>query len=152
LNDFNVDEFIACARYGELDDLKQMVTDYLQAQNGTLETNNATLRAIYTSKNSSGNTALHMAAANGELEILKYILPHLTMGDVNSTNSDGSTPLHWAALNGKLDCVQLLLDSGADATLQNEQGRSAVTVAEQQGHMDVVNVLLKSYEPEEEGD
>lgn len=153
LSGFDAHDFVTCARYGELDELKALVDSYLSTQSQTLSTANpATLRALYTTSTTGGNTALHMAAANGEIEVLKYLLPQLTDGDVNQVNDDGSTALHWAALNGKLDCVELLLSCGADATIVNSQGRSAVTVAEQQGHMEVVNVLLKSYEPEVEDD
>ncbi|TPX58543.1 hypothetical protein SpCBS45565_g07958 [Spizellomyces sp. 'palustris'] len=150
-SEFDVDELVTCARYGELDDLKALISSYLTSQGqDPSSTNPATLRALYTSALPNGNTALHMAAANGEIEVLQYLLPQLTVGDVNIGNSDGSTALHWAALNGKLDCVELLLSCGAVATIKNEQGRSPVTVAEQQGHLEVVNALLKSYEPDEE--
>ncbi|KAI9105426.1 ankyrin repeat-containing domain protein [Phlyctochytrium arcticum] len=153
LENFDVDEFVTSARYGELDDLKATVSAYLSTQNLDLSTApTATLRTLFTQALPNGNTALHMAAANGQIEVVKFLIPPMTPGDINQINLDGSTALHWAALNGKLDCVELLLSCGAEATLQNELGRSAVTVAEQQGHMDVVNILLKSFEPEADDD
>ncbi|KAI8922574.1 hypothetical protein PhCBS80983_g04168 [Powellomyces hirtus] len=148
--EFDVQEFVTSARYGDLDGVKEVVDAYMSSTHAT--SNSATLRTLYTCALPNGTTALHQASANGHVEILNHLLPHLTVGDVNAVNEDGSSALHWAALNGKIDCVTLLIECGADATLQNDQGRSAVTVAEQQGHMDVVNLLLKSFEPEESGD
>ncbi|KAJ3040259.1 hypothetical protein HDV00_011237 [Rhizophlyctis rosea] len=144
--DFDVSEFIACARYGDLDDLNELVSTYLSSHPST------PLPALYTSRTSSNATALHYASANGHLPIVAHLLPSLSPTDVNAQNDDGSTPLHWAALNGHLEVVKALLAAGADATLRNEMGRSAVTVAEQQGHLEVVSVLLASYDPEEAED
>ncbi|KAJ3019814.1 hypothetical protein HKX48_001741 [Thoreauomyces humboldtii] len=145
--EFDVQEFVTCARYGDLDGLKELVQDHLAAQP------TASLRSLYVSSlPTSAATALHQASANGHLDIITHILPELSVSDVNAPNQDGSTALHWAALNGKLECVEALLKAGADATQKNDLGRSPVTVAEQQGHMDVVNLLLKSFEPEEEAE
>lgn len=41
---------------------------------------------------------------------------------------------------------------GGNATLKNSMGRSAVTLAEQQEHLETVQALLGSYDPEEEED
>ncbi|KAI8592759.1 ankyrin repeat-containing domain protein [Geranomyces variabilis] len=145
--DFDLDELVACARYDDLDGLIELVDTYHAAHP------KVSLRKLYSlSLPNSRSTALHQAAANGCLPILKHILPAMSPADINAANADGSTALHWAALNGKLDCVELLLQCGADATIKNDLGRSPSTVAEQQGHMDVVNALLKSFEPEESGD
>jgi len=46
----------------------------------------------------TGNSAIHMACANGNIEILKMLLEN--GGDVNILNSSKNSPLHWAALNG----------------------------------------------------
>ncbi|RKO87923.1 ankyrin repeat-containing domain protein, partial [Blyttiomyces helicus] len=140
-----VAEFIACARYGDLEALIALVNAHL----GSSPATPAALHPLYISRGTGGNTALHMAAANGELPIITHLLSSLSPSDVNARNDDGSTPLHWAALNGKLDVVEALLTAGADATIKNESGRSPSTVAEQQGHHDVVNRLLKSFDPEE---
>ncbi|KAJ3152121.1 hypothetical protein HDU86_005966 [Geranomyces michiganensis] len=145
VSDFDVEELVACARYDDLDGLIELVDTYRAAHP------NVSLRELY-SLSLPTSTALHQAAANGCVAILKHMLPALSPADINATNADGSTALHWAALNGKLDCVELLLQCGADATIKNNLGRSPSTVAEQQGHMDVVNALLKSFEPEESGD
>ncbi|KAJ3278143.1 hypothetical protein HK104_002609, partial [Borealophlyctis nickersoniae] len=107
--DFDVDELVACARYDDLPELESLVSSYLALHPNT------PLRTLYTSATATGATALHYAAANGHLDIVSHILPHLTVHDINKGNEDGSTALHWAALNGKKECVEMLVKAGADA-------------------------------------
>ncbi|KAJ3124526.1 hypothetical protein HK098_001074 [Nowakowskiella sp. JEL0407] len=146
---FDSDEFVLCARYGELEEMKELINNYLQSI-GETSPSNATLRDLFTRKDSDLNTALHMAAANGHVDILKYLIPYLTPGDIGIGNQEGSTALHWAAVNGQVKAVEMLLAAGADATQKNNSGRSAVTVGEQQGQLEAVQLLLKSFEPEED--
>ncbi|KAJ3052282.1 hypothetical protein HK097_006602 [Rhizophlyctis rosea] len=152
LSTFDTEEFIACARYGELPELQSLISTYLSTLPPTLATSPQTLTTLYTIRTPSQSTALHYASANGHLPIITHILPHIPPSFINATNDDGSTPLHWAALNGQLEVVQELLKAGANATLKNSMGRSAVTLAEQQGHLETVQALLGSYDPEEEDD
>ncbi|KAI9193547.1 ankyrin repeat-containing domain protein [Polychytrium aggregatum] len=150
LSDFDHEEFVTCARYGELDELQQLVSAYLDQHPTDPDHLPALKRSLFTVKNASGHTALHMAAANGQHDILAFLLPSLTRDDVNITNNEGSSALHWASVNGKLDCVELLLKFGADATLKNHAGKSSITVASQQDHLDVATALLKSFDPEDD--
>lgn len=60
-----------------------------------------------------GNTALHIAAKKGELELINQLKTHL---DVNSRNTHGKTPLHKALKTGQSTAVQTLVDNGADIT------------------------------------
>ena len=148
---WNPDEFVSCARYGDADAICDLL--YQQCQVSDLSTiPSHQLRLYMISKNASGQTALHMAAANGHAHVLQLITPHLSPSEVNLGNADGSTALHWASLNGHLPCVEILLEHGADATLKNASGRSALTLAEQQSHLEVAQILLKSFDPEEESD
>ena len=142
-----LNDFILAARYGELENIREYLTERFPDAHAK---SCSDLQDLLVSANDQGQTALHMAAANGHKDCLQFFLPYLSTAQVNLKNKEGSTPLHWAALNGRLECVKLLLNSGADATLLNENGRSSVTLAEQQGHLEVVQELLKSYDPEEE--
>ncbi|TPX36197.1 hypothetical protein SmJEL517_g01492 [Synchytrium microbalum] len=142
-NGFDYLEFATCARYGDLEEMKENIRASFE------ETNAATLRSIFTYKvPPSNSTALHMASANNHIDIVKYLLEHLTNGDVNLQNDDGATALHWASLNGHKQVVSLLLKAGADATIKNNAGRSSLTMSEQQGHLEVSQLLLDSFEPD----
>ena len=59
-------------------------------------------------------TALHVAAKHGRLEVMRMLLSYGAC--VNVTSVDGMTPLHDACLAGSVDCVDLLLHQGADVS------------------------------------
>lgn len=46
-----------------------------------------------------------------------------------------------AASHGKLDIVNLLLESGADVNIQDDDGSTALMCAAEHGYLDIVNVL-----------
>jgi len=67
--------------------------------------------------NRPGWTALHYAAAAGDVEGIKLLLEHYAYIDAESPS--GMTPLMMAAREGHEDAVKLLLEEGADATLKD---------------------------------
>ena len=50
--------------------------------------------------------------------------------------------LHLGIVGGHVECVRLLLEHGADATLANALGETALHVAAWDGHADVISALL----------
>lgn len=77
--------------------------------------------------NKAGWTALHYAATNGTPELIQLLLDHYAYVDAESPN--GTTPLMMAAMYASEDAVKVLLDSGADVSLRNTRGLSAVDFA-----------------------
>ncbi|KQV61352.1 MULTISPECIES: ankyrin repeat domain-containing protein [unclassified Duganella] len=67
--------------------------------------------------NRPGWTALHYAAAAGDLDIMKLLLERHAA--IDATSPTGTTPLMLAAREGQEDAVQLLLEEGANATLKD---------------------------------
>ncbi|VDI36122.1 Hypothetical predicted protein [Mytilus galloprovincialis] len=59
--------------------------------------------------NQSGDSLLHCAVKDGNLEIVQLLLGRPDI-DQNKANKDGDTPLHSAVCGEQLDIVQLLLD------------------------------------------
>jgi ankyrin repeat protein len=78
--------------------------------------------------NRSGWTPLHYACTNGHLEISQFLLDKGAAVDAPSTNE--TTPLMMAIRAGNIQLVRLLLDRGADIRIRNQQGYSAIDVAE----------------------
>lgn len=77
--------------------------------------------------NKPGWTPLHYAATNGHLDVMRLLLDSHAYIDAASPN--GSTPLMMAAMYGTTDAVKLLLEAGADPTLKNALGLSAIDFA-----------------------
>ncbi|MFZ6756455.1 ankyrin repeat domain-containing protein [Undibacterium sp. Ji50W] len=77
--------------------------------------------------NQPGWTALHYAAVNGNKEIIALLLEHSAYIDTESPNK--TTPLMMAARSGKMGAVALLLDEGADPSLKNDLGLTALDFA-----------------------
>lgn len=97
----------------------------------------------------SGNTALHMASANGNLTIVRLLLHH--GADAQLANAAGNTPLHWAASNGQEDVCKVLLENKTvDVLKRNEFGRSALTEGFSSGREGVVQSLLEHESASEE--
>ena len=76
-----------------------------------------------------GDTALHLASHDGQLELARVLLEN--GADLEVRNKYGETPL-LLACGGQwcsADVVRLLLENGADVHARDKQGRSAMQVA-----------------------
>jgi ankyrin repeat protein len=91
--------------------------------------------------NNQGWTALHYAATNGSDDIVRMLLEASAYIDAESPNS--TTPLMMAALNGRVSTVKLLLDEGADASLKNNLGMTALDFAHQADKQFVLDDMVK---------
>jgi ankyrin repeat protein len=60
---------------------------------------------------------------------------------IDAASPNGSTPLMMAAMYGTFDAVKLLLDAGADPSLKNALGLSAIDFARQVQRDDVVVLI-----------
>jgi hypothetical protein len=89
--------------------------------------------------NQTGWTALHYAAANGNNDMVALLLEHYAYIDAESPN--GTTPIMMAARGGHILTVKLLLDEGADATLKNGAGMTAIDFALAGNHKDIAEGL-----------
>ena len=58
---------------------------------------------------SSGNTALHLAAQKGQIEVVKVLLPFCE--NLNAKNQNNKTALQVAYKNGHYKIVKLLLQN-----------------------------------------
>jgi len=63
--------------------------------------------------------------------------------DVNARNDAGQTALMMAAMFGQTDVVKLLLVNGANLTLQDHVGNTAMTLAQQQANSQMVALLTQ---------
>ena len=92
--------------------------------------------------NKTGWTPLHYAATNGHLPVMDLLLENHAYIDAESPN--GTTPLMMAAQYGSPGAVKLLLDSGADPSLKNQLGLTAVDFAHRAHRSDAAELILAS--------
>ncbi|KAI0277586.1 ankyrin repeat-containing domain protein, partial [Russula aff. rugulosa BPL654] len=81
-------------------------------------------------------TALHKASRRGHLHIVRLLLDH--NANIHLQDNHGSTPLHLAIYHMSREAVQLFLDQGAD----NNNRQTALHLASQRGHLDIMRLLL----------
>lgn len=62
------------------------------------------------------NTALHLAAKHGHLNVMALLIKH--GADVDAQNDWLSTPLHLAERN--MEAIRLLLEAGADPNIKDK--------------------------------
>ena len=89
--------------------------------------------------NKPGWAPLHYAATNGHLAMIELLLDQHAYIDAPSPNK--STPLMMAALYGTPAAVKLLLDAGADATIRNELGLTAIDFANRAQRKDAAELI-----------
>ncbi|KAM6327002.1 CARD- and ANK-domain containing inflammasome adapter protein-like [Podargus strigoides] len=91
--------------------------------------------------NSSSGTLLHVAATNGHLRIMEYLISKGAKTDVR--DKKGRTPLHRAAEKGHGDGVEMLLQCGAYMYSLDKEGKTPLHVAARNNHSHIVKMLLK---------
>lgn len=98
--------------------------------------------------NKPGWTPLHYAATNGHLEVIRMLLEASAYIDAGSPN--GTTPLMMAAHYGTPEAVKVLLEAGADPSLKNDLGLSALDFANQ-AHRDdsaqMISAFIRGKQP-----
>lgn len=67
---------------------------------------------------------------------------------LDKTNSQGMTALHLCAATDRTEPMKLLLKAGADSTVKDGTGRTALQIARQYGHhgcLELVRIFLFFY-------
>ncbi|KAK7112771.1 G patch domain and ankyrin repeat-containing protein 1 homolog [Littorina saxatilis] len=83
-------------------------------------------------------------AQNGDGKGVKALLQVQQGVDVNCVDRFGWTASMAAAFEDHQDVLQILVEAGADLTVVNAQGQTALTLAQQKRHTSVVN-FIESY-------
>lgn len=87
---------------------------------------------------------LVISSANGDLVKVKEYVAKL--GSVNFVSLKGETPLGAAVYNGNLEVAKFLVESGANISYKDFEGRSSLDIARQRGH-DNIYQYLSAYLP-----
>ncbi len=99
----------------------------------------------------SGWSALYWASMQGQARIAKRLLDGKYEGkgaDINLQEKLGWAPLMRACYSGQEAVVRLLLERGANATLRNKDGRTALSYARTFKHASIVALLVAHGAPD----
>lgn len=91
-------------------------------------------------KDRSGNTALHVAAANGFLPVTKIL--RAAKADIFSRNLNGETPLDVSVRYGHVEMVRYLLDESLASNLNPLFSSSLLETAIKNEHREIVRLVL----------
>lgn len=84
--------------------------------------------------------SLEEAVRSGESVLVRALLEK--SGELNEATSEGETLLTLAARQGSDEVVALLLRRGADPTLRNKAGRTALDITLEKGHVAALRALV----------
>lgn len=90
---------------------------------------------------SDGTTALHWAAYNRNVELVRALIN--AGAEVNVRNEYGSSPMSEAGVTGSREILQLLLDAGADVESPTLEGQTVLMSVVRTPHVDAARLLLE---------
>jgi len=99
-------------------------------------------RAGLLKKNKYGDSALMLAAVNGDINIVRKLVGAGVKADEHRSGP-GWTALIYAAFGGHAEIVRFLLENDADVDAQAGNGMTALMAACRNGHLEVVRLLLE---------
>lgn len=93
-----------------------------------------------------GMTALHCAAEENDVFVIKQLLAGSRLGDcaeLNRRDHAGNTPLTLALNRNSLKAAFKLVDAGANVHLANHAGETPLMLAAELGDLELVRLLLR---------
>ncbi|KAK7929418.1 hypothetical protein WMY93_005813 [Mugilogobius chulae] len=93
-------------------------------------------------RNIRGETALHMAARAGQMEVVRCLLRNGAF--VDAMAREDQTPLHISSRLGKTDIVQLLLQHMAHPDAATTNGYTPLHISAREGQVETAAVLLEA--------
>ncbi|UCC44418.1 MAG: ankyrin repeat domain-containing protein [Candidatus Zixiibacteriota bacterium] len=103
--------------------------------------------ASITAKDMSERTALHLAAWEGQVEVLERLCDEMAgakRSNLDIQDFDGCTSLHLACAGGQLDAARTLISKGVNVDVRNAIGKSAFNLATEGGFSEITELLASS--------
>ncbi|KAF5271379.1 hypothetical protein FQA39_LY08177 [Lamprigera yunnana] len=89
---------------------------------------------------SGGKTCLQVAAHQGHVQIVRFLLRN--GASVNTSDTDGDTCLHYAAFGNQAEILELLIQNRADLNAANRSGCTALHIAAHKQPARCIQILL----------
>jgi|GEM_PF-5651094 len=96
------------------------------------------------------NSALHYAAANGNLDTVRRLLELEVR--IDAVNGADETPLMKACSNGRSEVAAYLLSQGSRSHLESDANRTALQLAAEHGHNGCIESIFESEKKIRKGD
>ena len=93
-------------------------------------------------KDNFGRTAVHIAAYQGSCKMLKYLLRE-KQANINAIDHEGRTPLFSGAYDGNAKALKMLCECGADLSVKDKNGMTALDFAFSKNEFETVKFLKK---------
>ena len=84
---------------------------------------------------------LQVASFHNHPEIVKYLIE--SGADVNGKGNE--TALHASCRKGNVEVVEILLENQADPEIKSKEGKTPKSVAMENNHQDIVQLLNNQY-------
>jgi ankyrin repeat protein len=91
----------------------------------------------------NGGVALIWASVNGHREVAELLIQNGANVNRQEPTGQGYTPLLLACKTGKKEIVELLLANGAEINVKDNEGSTALDIARQREHTEIVELLKK---------
>jgi len=136
---------LLCRRYRFIplqDDWSSIATFYNAAKTGNV----STVRKLLDdglhpdTKDIQSRTPLWVAACYGQNAIVELLVQRSDV-DVNSLDVASQPPILFPSAAGNEGVVAVLMEAGADPTIADENGETAISIAKKRGHEGVVRIL-----------
>ncbi|KAJ2852072.1 palmitoyltransferase akr1 [Coemansia brasiliensis] len=123
------DNLWIAAQRGELEKLKQL----MDAEDVPVDT-----------VDGRGNSILHVAVLGGFIDVVRYLVEEKG-ANVNIVSKEyDAPPLFWAIFHHRIDALVYLIDHGADPTMRDSTGNSALHAAVHSGSFPILAYLLST--------
>ncbi len=121
-----------------------MIDIFKIVKENDFETLKNTLKYIkINTKDLYGNTLLHYAVINNNLEITRFLI--LNQIDVNGANQDNNTSLHLSILNNSIAIFKTLIKSNAKIDVLNNDFESPLMLAIKLNREDMIDILMSMH-------
>ncbi|CAN9499534.1 unnamed protein product [Ophioblennius macclurei] len=106
----------------------------------------AVQRHLCSIQDANGDTPLHLAIIHQQTAVIQQLIHTLLSsqqgGELNTRNQLQQTPLHLAVITRQVKVVEVLMRAGADPTVVDKDGRSALHLAAAAGDHTMLRLLL----------
>jgi len=90
-----------------------------------------------------GRHLVHLAAENGNIELLEFLLNLGGSIDINIKDDKDYSAIHIAVLSGNLKFIKVLLEKGVNVNEMNYNGNTPLHIAAKKGKDEIIRFLIE---------